>query len=58
MDHQKGTNGIKTLASLAVRLGCQKPKLTGKKLLKLGPYKIRVVQNLFPPDFEGRTSNW
>jgi hypothetical protein len=57
MDYQKGTNHIKTLASLGVRLGCQKPKLTGNKLPKLGEYKITAVRNLFPPDFEERTSN-
>jgi hypothetical protein len=58
MDHQKGTNRIKILASLGVWLGCKNPRLTRKKLPKLGPYKIRALRNLFPLDFEERTSDW
>lgn len=47
---KKKKKTIKTSAPLAVPCGVSKASAQGgKKLLKLGPYTIRAVWNLFPP---------
>ena len=50
---------LKFLALCLFDVECQKPQLTGEGgLLKLEPYTIIAVWILFPPDFEGRISNY